>query len=345
MRLFGAPATIRQDPWFIGLISSFVVGKSLKGCGLTAEVQAFDRKAYEAGIPIIPPVTGSEMLREDVRISMADGHLNSARLFTPAVLEGDEQLTPLVIYIHGGGWCLGNAMTQPYDSLCSSLSRQLNWRVLSINYRLAPEHPFPTPVEDVFDVLTWLADPASHAVVPPSADRQRVVLMGESAGANLAACASLMWRDRQPQGVTVAHQVLFSPCLPTRPLRPSRTDPLRANGAFLPAWLMLWMEAQYAGSGMSVDELSRKAYANPLAASTLAGLPPLTGVVGGAEGLLDEGVELFEAVKAAGVDAEWREYEHGYHAFVILPIGQAPAAWAYARERLQKSLVGSSSVQ
>ena len=103
MRLFGAPATIRQDPWFIGLISSFVVGKTLKGCGLTAEVQAFDRKAYEAGIPIIPPVTGSEMLREDVRISMADGHLNSARLFTPAVLEGDEQLTPLVIYIHGGG--------------------------------------------------------------------------------------------------------------------------------------------------------------------------------------------------------------------------------------------------
>jgi len=95
------------------------------------------------------------------------GHLNSARLFTPAVLESDEQLTPLVIYIHGGGWCLGNALTQPYDSMCSSLSRQLNWRVLSINYRLAPEHPYLTPVEDVFDVLTWLADPASQAVVPP----------------------------------------------------------------------------------------------------------------------------------------------------------------------------------
>ena len=81
MRLFGAPATIRQDPWFICLISRLAVGKPLKGCGLTEEVQAFDRKAYEAGIPIIPPVTGSEVLREDLRIPMADGHLNSARLF------------------------------------------------------------------------------------------------------------------------------------------------------------------------------------------------------------------------------------------------------------------------
>lgn len=61
----------------------------------------------------------------------------------PSTINDDQRR--LVIYIHGGGWCLGNAMTQPYDSLCSSLSRQLNWRVLSINYRLAPEHPFPTP--------------------------------------------------------------------------------------------------------------------------------------------------------------------------------------------------------
>ena len=203
MRLFGKTAAIRQDPWFIGLISSVVIGKTLKGCGLTEEVQAFDRKAYEAGTPIIPPVTSNNVLREDVRIPMADGHLNSARLFTPAALESDEQ-SPLVVYIHGGGWCLGTAFTQPYDWMCASLSRDLNWRVLSIDYRLSPEHPFPTPVEDVFSVLTWLADPASHALVPPSADRQRVVLMGESAGANLAACASLMWRDREPQGVAVA---------------------------------------------------------------------------------------------------------------------------------------------
>ena len=75
-------------------------------------------------------------------------------------------------------------------------------------------------------------------------------------------------------------------------------------------------------------------------------MPPLTGVVGGAELLLDEGIELFEAVKAAGVDAEWREYEHGFHAFVIFPFGQAAAAWAFALERLQQSLtVGSSSGQ
>ena len=158
MRLFGKTAAIRQDPWFVGLISSVVLGRTLKGCGLTEEVQAFDRKAYEAGVPIIPPVTSNNVLREDVRIPMADGHLNSARLFTPAALESDEQ-SPLVVYIHGGGWCLGTAFTQPYDWMCASLSRDLNWRVLSIDYRLSPEHPFPTPVEDVFSGLTWLADP------------------------------------------------------------------------------------------------------------------------------------------------------------------------------------------
>ena len=322
--------TIKQKPWYIGLISSLVVDNTLKNCGLTADAQVFNRTAYEAGIPFIPPRAGSAVQRDDVSVPMADGHLNSARLYTPT--ECDE--TPLVIYIHGGGWCLGTALSQPYDSMCSSLCHQLGWRVLSVNYRLAPEHPFPKPVEDIYDILTWLGDPTSQATVPSAADRDRVVLMGESAGANLAACASMMWRDRQPAGVTVAHQVLFSPCIPTRPLCASRVDPARANGAFLPAWLMLWMEKSYAGPSRSVEDLSREAYANPLAAETLAGLPPLTGVVGSAESLRDEGLEFFEAFKAAGGDAEWREYEDAYHAFIILPLGDSADAWRYVRERL-----------
>ena len=67
-------------------------------------------------------------------------------------------------------------------------------------------------------------------------------------------------------------------------------------------------------------------------------MPPLTGVVGGAEVLRDEGVEYFEAVRRSGVDAQWREVDGGFHAFVVLPLGDAPAAWAYVRERLRSTV-------
>ena len=205
--------------------------------------------------------------------------------------------------------------------------------MLSLNYRLAPEHPFPAAPEDVYSALTWLA---SDAAVAPLGDRQRIVLMGESAGANLAASAALMWRDRQPAGVTVVHQVLISPCMLRRPLLPSRTDPLRANGAFLPAWLMCWFEEAYAGPARSAEELSCEPYASPLSARSLNNLPPLTGVVGDSEVLRDEGVAYFEAVAAAGVDAVWREFEHGYHAFPLFPFGKARGeALAFIYDRLQ----------
>ena len=157
--------------------------------------------------------------------------------------------------------------------------------------------------------------------------------MGESAGGNLAACASLMWRDRKPPGVNVTAQVLLSPaCLGAR--TPSRADPERANGAFLPAWILPWFENSYAGDERTVEELSREPYANPLAAKSLAGLPPLIGVVGGSELLLDEAVEYFEAVKTAGGDADWRVFEEAFHAFVVFPFGQYGDAWRYVEQSL-----------
>jgi acetyl esterase/lipase len=248
---------------------------------------------------------------------------------------------PLLVYVHGGGWALNDARTQPYESVCSRLAEALGWPVLSLNYRRAPEHPFPAAVDDVYAALEWMAAQPS---VAPAADRHRIVLMGESAGANLAACAALMWRDRQPLEMTVVHQVLVSPCVPCRPLRPSRTDPARRNGAFLPAWLMTWFEESYAGSARDVEALAREPYANPLAAVSLSGVPSLTGVVGDGEVLRDEGVEFFEAVAAAGVDVDWREWAHGYHAFPVFPFGAARReAEAYILSRLRASVPESPS--
>ena len=98
---------------------------------------------------------------------------------------------------------------------------------------------------------------------------------------------------------------------------------------------MTWFEEAYAGE-RTVEELSNEPYANPLAAATLAGMPPTTAVVGGAESLRDEGIELCDALRAAGVDVECREYQGAFHAFVVLPfVADAKDAWAFVHSRLR----------
>ncbi len=322
--------TIRQKPWYIGLISSLVVDRSLRNVGLTAEVQNFDRGAYDASIPIVPAATRGGVVGTDLEYVARDGFRNAARWYAPP--ERAAATTPLLVYLHGGGWALNDARHIQYEILCSNLARDMACDVVSLNYRLAPEHPYPRALEDVYDACEWLSE---NAHVAPAADRQRLVLLGDSAGGNLAACVSLAARDLRPTGWAVAHQVLCSPCLPLRPRRPSRVDPARADGAFLPAWAMTWFEEAYAGE-RTVEELSNEPYANPLAAATLAGMPPTTAVVGGAESLRDEGIELCDALRAAGVDVECREYEGAFHAFVVLPfVADAKDAWAFVHSRLR----------
>ena len=323
---------MRVQPWFIGLLSRTVVEKSIAGYGLAKEAQNFDREAYIRNLPpAVPASATGRISRQDVAIPAADGqHVNTARLYTPLASAAPG---PLVVYVHGGGWVLNTPLIQPYDALCSRLSGDLGCCVLSLDYRLAPEHPWPAAVEDVYAALVWLASDDASSVAP-EADRERIVLIGESAGGNLAACASLQVRDRRPAGVTIAHQVLCSPCVPIRPLMPSRTDAALADAPILPAWLMDWLEEAYAGA-KGVERLSQEPYANPLAAEHLDGLPPLTGVVGDAEVLRDEGVAYFEAVAEAGGDAAWREYEGGFHAFVVFPFGDAGDAWNFVYDRLR----------
>ena len=226
---------IRQRPWFIGLLSQLVVEPALRNCGLAPGGSSqFDRVAYDGAAPFVPPFAGKHVSREDIEVPRSDsGGCNRARLYSPAdaPTAAADSPTPIIIYCHGGGWVLGSPFKQPYDSLCADLCKRLGWQVLSVDYRLAPEHPWPTAVEDVYSVLQWLPSESSVEVMPRP-DRHRVILMGDSAGGNLAACATLMWRDRQPPGVTVTHQVLLSPCVPTRPLLPSQA--LRALVPFNP---------------------------------------------------------------------------------------------------------------
>jgi len=341
-RLAGeAPSPLgRTRPWYVGLLSRLVVGQ-LARFGIAKGSRRIDRAGLAALQRPVPASAGEAVTRADFEYPAADGGCrNTARLYTPSrwltadgrAAEGDAVTAPLVVFLHGGGWCLNDARSQPYDAFCAQLAPTLGWPVLSLNYRLAPEHPFPAGVEDVFAALLWLVE---RADVAPRGDRRRVVLMGESSGANLAAAAALMCRDRRPAGLRVVHQVLISPCFLCRPLLPSRVDPQRADGAFLPAWLMAWLEERYAGA-RSVEELAREPYANPLAAPSLRDLPALTGVVADGEVLRDEGLAYFAALAAAGVDADWREFAQSYHSFPVFPFGRAQAdAKAFIVARLR----------
>jgi len=137
-----------------------------------------------------------------------DGFLNNARVYSPSGVE-DKQC-PVIIYIHGGGWTIHSHRLFFYDWHVRKLCKELRVHIVSIDYRLAPEHPYPTPVEDCYSALLWVA---SSKEMLPFMDPQRLIVMGDSADANLAAAVSMLYRDRQPSGFHIQQQVLLQPCM------------------------------------------------------------------------------------------------------------------------------------
>ena len=308
---------------------------------------AVNRQAHDVamGLASSPPNDGGDydeavVSRDIVIPSHVDGHLNSARIYHPPRRTTTGGSRPLVVFYHGGGWCMLSGTLRPYHLFLEAMCRQLDVYILSCEYRLAPEHPYPTPAEDCYSALPWLASDASNGIgsvggvpaVPLEADRSRIVVMGDSAGGNLASVVAMMHRDRcsvvsggkgaevgnitenegkagaaSPPGpavpVRVAHQVLIYPCYCKRPLTLSRLDP-RMPEPVLPKAMMLWFETMYAPEGVSLEDMSRDPYVCCESADSLLGLPPLTGILAGLDILRDEGHSYFTAVAAAVAEAE-----------------------------------------
>src|ERR1700761_9335902 len=154
-------------------------------------------------LPLIRMATGlmSRRAADDVESITLDSGAG-VRLFRPA---GVTEPGPALLWIHGGGYVLGTAQLD--DSLCRRFSKRLGITVASVDYRLAPEHPYPIPLEDCYSALTWLAG-------PPSVQQERVAIAGASAGGGLAAALALLARDRGE--VKPAFQVLVYPMLDDR---------------------------------------------------------------------------------------------------------------------------------
>lgn len=207
-----------------------------------------------------------------------------------------------LLWIHGGGYVMGHPDAD--DVLCEAFVQAADCVVVSPDYRLAPEHPFPAAIEDCYSALTWLAGAADEWNI----DRSRIAIGGASAGGGLAAALALLARDRG--GPAICFQMPLYPMIDDRNATPSSHEIVhpavwnRANN--LEAWKL------YLGEHADGDV---SPYAAPSRAESLAGLPPAYTCVGQLDPFRDETIEYVRRLAQAGVDVEFQLYPGCYHGF------------------------------
>jgi len=233
----------------------------------------------------------------------------SVRVYSQAT----EAALPVVVYFHGGGWTIGDLAS--YDVLCRKLAIATGLTVVSVGYRLAPEHGFPAAVDDCYAVTKWIAEHGSELGV----DGSRLAVAGDSAGGNLAAVTSILARDRGAP--TLAFQLLIYPVIDGTMSFPSIKE--NAEGYLLSADDMAWFYEQY----VPPDVDRKNPMLSPLYAPDLSNLPPALVITAEYDPLRDEGEAYADALQQAGVEARASRYDGMVHGF--LPIdGVIPTATA-----------------
>ncbi|HEX2215904.1 MAG TPA: alpha/beta hydrolase [Xanthobacteraceae bacterium] len=209
-----------------------------------------------------------------------------------------------VLFMHGGGCVLGDLDT--HDVFCRALCADTGATVFALDYRLAPEHPFPAAVEDAIAALAWLSQEAGQLGLDP----RRIAVAGDSAGAGLAAVAL-----HETKGALVAParaQALIYPALDLRGRLPSRKE---LAGQFpIPREMIEWFFDHYFGTAWPIDDPR----ANPALYEDHAGLPPALILTAGHDPLRDEGAEYAERLRAAGIPVEYECYEGTIHGFMTM---------------------------
>ncbi len=234
----------------------------------------------------------------EIAVPTPDGDL-PATLYTPV---GLPENSPLLVFFHGGGWVIGTRSS--HDNAVRFLAKHAGIRVLSIEYRLAPEFPFPAATEDALAAFEYAVAKASDL----GADPERIAVGGDSAGGNLAAVTAQQAVRRG--GPVPAFQLLIYPA--TDFARRYRSQDLFAEDLFLTDVHMKWFEGHYvpAGTDLTDPRLS------PLRADDLSGLPPALVVTAGFDPLRDEGEAYAEKLREAGVEVTLRRHEDLIHGFI-----------------------------
>ncbi|HEY9850275.1 MAG TPA: alpha/beta hydrolase [Leptolyngbyaceae cyanobacterium] len=261
-------------------------------------VQAREQFAKFRGKPLKRPKIGSV---ENRTIPSQGGEI-PIRIYLP---EGVAPF-PVLVFFHGGGWVLGDL--DAVDSCCRSWCKDAGCVVVSVDYRLAPEHKFPAPVEDAYAATLWVVNNASSI----NGDANQIAVAGDSAGGNLAAAVTLMARDRGTPALI--YQVLIYPV--TQYGFDTESYREYAEGYGLKKAEMVWFWHHY----LAKPEDGKNPYASPLFAESLANLPPAMIMTAECDVLRDDAILYAEKLQSAGVTVQLKQYDGMIHGF----LGMAP---------------------
>ncbi|HVN39847.1 MAG TPA: alpha/beta hydrolase [Myxococcota bacterium] len=258
---------------------------------------------------------------ENLRLPGPDGEI-PVRLYRPE----SKSALPGLVYFHGGGFVLCNL--ESHDGVCRSLANAAGCAVVSVDYRLAPEHPFPAAPEDCYAVTRFVAERGRELGI----DTARIAVGGDSAGGNLTAVVSQMARDRR--GPRLRLQLLVYPVTDASFDTPSYRE--NAEGYFLTTNMMKWFWSKYLADPAD----AANPYASPLRAKDLTGLPPGLCITAEFDPLRDEGEAYAARLREAGVDVATTRYDGMFHGFFGMGamLDQAKKAVAQAAGALKKAL-------
>ncbi|MEJ6023242.1 alpha/beta hydrolase [Ramlibacter sp. PS4R-6] len=283
------------------------------------ELPARQAKAsYELGAGVLE-VPKAELARvEDFTIPARDGFAIPARLYAPA-----QGKMPLLVYFHGGGFTIGSVAS--HDILCRELARLAPCAVISVGYRLAPEHKFPTAFDDAWDALRWIAKgSASHGGVP-----SRLAVGGDSAGGTLAAYCAIEARDT---GLPLALQLLFYPG--TAPDTSAPSHRRFARGLVLEQKHIDWFFDQFIPRELRGDWRFA-----PLNADDVEGVAPAWFGLAECDPLVDDGIAYADKLRLAGVPVDIEIYRGVTHEFIKM--GRAIREARQAHADAAKALAGA----
>lgn len=237
---------------------------------------------------------GPQVATEDCSVPGPDGEI-PVRVYRPEV----DGVLPVTVYFHGGGFVIGSL--QSHDATCRALCAKSDTVVVAVDYRLAPEHPFPAAPDDCYAATRWVTEHAAELGVDPA----RLAVAGDSAGGNLAAVVCLMAKERG--GPAIALQVLVYP-VTDHVETPSRLE--NSRGYLLTGEALEYFIGHYAA-----EADRRHPYCAPLRATDLSGLPPALIVTAEYDPLCDEGEAYGSRLRDAGVPVTVSRYDGMVHGF------------------------------
>nr|WP_028663095.1 alpha/beta hydrolase [Saccharomonospora halophila] len=296
--LAGRP--VRRDGQDLALDAHLLLRlQQLSGAGLTNGTVGESRAALDASRHLVSGPAIQPVNTREIPIPAPHGEL-PATLYTP-----QDPGPGLLVFYHGGGWVVGSRAS--HDNTARFLAKHAQVRVLSVEYRLAPEHPFPAAQEDALTAFDFAHAKAGDL----GADPDRIAVGGDSAGGNLAAVTALVTTRRG--GPAPAFQLLLYPAVDATVRRRSRD--LFADGFFLTDEEMTWFVDQYAPEGVDRSDPTL----SPLLADDLTGLPPTYLATAGFDPLRDEGEAYATRLRQAGVPVSLSRQSdliHGYANFL-----------------------------